>query len=105
VVRGSDLLNSTPKQIYLQQLLHYSPPHYLHLPIIVDQHGNKLSKQTLAAPVDEQNPAALLFWLLQLLKQDPPACLRMAPITEQLAWGIAHWRPQTLKKIRAIRPL
>jgi glutamyl-Q tRNA(Asp) synthetase len=103
VVRGADLLDSTTKQLYLQYLLNYRPPDYLHLPVIVDQDGNKLSKQTLAAPVDQQNPSATLFFLLQLLRQDPPTSLQNQPIQEQLQWAIAHWQPQALKKIRAIQ--
>lgn len=104
VVRGADLLDSTPKQIYLQQLLDYPSPHYLHLPLIVDQHDHKLSKQNLAAPVADDNPAATLFSLLRLLRQNPPASLNTASVHEQLDWAIAHWQPQALKKIRAIQP-
>ncbi|MGR8929149.1 MAG: tRNA glutamyl-Q(34) synthetase GluQRS [Gammaproteobacteria bacterium] len=104
VVRGVDLLDSTPKQIYLQQLLGYRQPHYLHLPLIVDENGTKLSKQTLAAPVDDSRPAATLFLLLQLLQQNPPSALRTAPISEQLAWAIAHWHADSLKEIRTIVP-
>lgn len=103
VVRGVDLLDSTPKQLYLQRLLGYPSPAYLHLPVIVDGNGQKLSKQTLAAPVDTQQPEATLWRLLNLLAQNPPAALQRAPVTEQLQWAIAHWRPQALKKIRAIQ--
>jgi glutamyl-Q tRNA(Asp) synthetase len=103
VVRGVDLLDSTPKQLYLQQLLGYPAPSYMHLPVIVDSNGNKLSKQTLAAPVDVINPSTTLFFLLQLLRQTPPSSLGNAPVLEQLQWAIAHWQPQTLKKIRAIQ--
>lgn len=105
IVRGTDLLDSTPKQIFLQQLLNYPTPHYLHLPVIVDRQGDKLSKQTLANPVDETNPTATLFLLLQLLRQNPPLSLKKAPLQEQLSWAIAHWQPQALKKIRAIQAL
>jgi len=104
VVRGVDLLDSTPKQIYQQQLLTYPQPHYMHLPLIVDQQGDKLSKQTLAAPVDDTRPEATLFLLLQMLQQNPPDTLRHAPINTQLDWAIAHWHPLALKKIRAIQP-
>ena len=104
VVRGVDLLDSTPKQLYLQQLLGYPPPCYMHLPLIVDNQGNKLSKQTLAAPVDDARPASTLFFLLQLLQQNPPPALHDAPIALQLDWAVAHWQPQALKKIRAIQP-
>lgn len=104
VVRGVDLLDSTTKQIYLQTLLDYPEPRYMHLPVLVDSHGNKLSKQTLARPVDDSHPSDTLFLLLQLLRQEPPLSLRKAPVNEQLAWAIAHWSPKTLKKIRIIHP-
>ena len=104
VVRGADLLDSTPKQIYLQQLLGYPTPHYLHLPLIIDEHGQKLSKQTLASPIDDSQPAATLFLLLKLLQQNPPKNLQNTSIQTQLNWAIAHWQPLALKKIRAIRP-
>lgn len=102
VVRGVDLLDSTIKQLYLQTLLDYPEPRYMHLPVLVDSHGNKLSKQTLAAPVDANHPSDTLFLLLQLLRQEPPLSLRKAPVNEQLAWAIAHWSPKTLKKIPII---
>ena len=104
VVRGADLLDSTPKQIYLQQLLGYPTPHYLHLPLIVDGNGEKLSKQTLASPIDDSHPSATLFLLLKLLQQNPPQNLQTASVQAQLNWAIAHWQPQALKKIRAIQP-
>jgi len=104
VVRGVDLLASTPKQIYQQQLLGYPKPHYMHLPLIVDSQGNKLSKQTLAAPVDACHPETTLFKLLQMLKQNPPSVLQNAPIAEQLSWAIGHWQPQSLSQLRAIEP-
>ena len=104
VVRGADLLDSTAKQIYLQKLLGYPTPSYMHLPIVVDQNGIKLSKQTLAAPVNEENPSRTLFLLLQLLQQNPPAELAKADTPTLLDWAIAAWQPQSLKKVRAIQP-
>jgi glutamyl-Q tRNA(Asp) synthetase len=104
VVRGADLRDSTPKQIYLQQLLGYPTPAYMHLPIVVDQNGAKLSKQTLAVPVNEENPSRTLFLLLQLLQQNPPATLANSDIQTLLNWAIAHWQPLALKKVRAIQP-
>ena len=102
VVRGFDLLDSTAKQIYLHSLLGYPPPAYMHVPVIVDNQGNKLSKQTCAQAVDCRQPAATLFLLLSLLKQNPPAELRNAAIHDILEWAISHWQPEQLKKIRAI---
>jgi glutamyl-Q tRNA(Asp) synthetase len=102
VIRGLDLLNSTPRQLYLQGLLGFNPPKYLHIPIIVDETGYKLSKQTFAKVVDQRHPEKSLFYLLSLLKQQPPIELKNAPITELLTWAIAHWQVNQLKNISTI---
>jgi glutamyl-Q tRNA(Asp) synthetase len=102
VIRGFDLLDSTPKQIYLQQLLGYPTPRYAHVPIITDPQGNKLSKQNLAQAVDTKNPSKTLFLLLHSLHQKPPAQLKNASVTDMLDWAIEHWNSQLLKNIRTI---
>ena len=71
VVRGADLVDSTPRQIFLQRCLGVPTPHYLHLPVVVDAYGQKLSKQTRAAPLDpgrasSELRAALSFLGIQL---------------------------------------
>ena len=55
IVRGADLLNNTARQIHLQDVLGYSTPNYLHLPLVLDEHGEKLSKQTLASGIQTEN--------------------------------------------------
>lgn len=102
VVRGCDLLEETPKQIYLQQLLGLPTPNYMHVPVIVDQNGYKLSKQTLATAVDTQSPNLTLFDLLVLLKQNPPDELNGAPVAELMDWAIGNWQPYCLAPFRAI---
>ncbi|MBK8814883.1 MAG: tRNA glutamyl-Q(34) synthetase GluQRS [Methylococcaceae bacterium] len=97
VVRGCDLLEETPKQIYLQRLLGLPTPKYMHVPVIVDQSGYKLSKQTLATAVDTQSPSLVLFDLLLLLKQNPPYVLNGAKVNEVLNWAIDHWNPDALR--------
>jgi glutamyl-Q tRNA(Asp) synthetase len=104
VVRGFDLVDSTPKQIYLQQLLGLPTPSYLHVPIIVDSHGCKLSKQTLAEAVTMRNTAAVMFRLLELLKQKPPAQLSGASCPEMLRWAVQNWNPEPLIRTQAIQP-
>ena len=69
VVRGADLLDSTTRQIYLQQLLGYTTPRYAHLPVAVNVLGEKLSKQTLAAPIDNRELLATLNAALAFLGQ------------------------------------
>ena len=102
VVRGFDLLDSTPKQIYVQQILGLKTPSYMHVPVITDQSGYKLSKQTLATAVDVKDPQPVIFRLLALLKQNPPIELQHAPLTELLAWAIEHWNPAVLKNCHTI---
>ena len=102
VVRGYDLLDSTPRQIYLQQLLGLVTPDYMHVPVIIDEQGYKLSKQTRATAVDLKKPHAVIFELLNLLKQNPPGELQHAPLTELLSWSIENWNPNLLKNCRAI---
>lgn len=89
VVRGADLIDSTPRQIYLQQLLGLASPNYLHLPVVVNEQGEKLSKQTQAMPVTPD--PATLFAALNFLNQTPPAQLRHETIATQLAWAKKNW--------------
>jgi glutamyl-Q tRNA(Asp) synthetase len=103
VVRGFDLLDATPKQVYLQQLLGLSTPRYMHVPVIVDEQGYKLSKQTQATAVDLTSPSCVIFELLGLLKQKPPTELQQAPVTELLSWAIEHWTPGVLRHDHAVR--
>jgi len=103
VVRGYDLLDSTPRQIYLQQVLGLVTPDYMHVPVIIDEQGYKLSKQTRATAVDLKKPDVVIFELLTLLRQNPPSELQHAPSTEQLSWAIEHWNPALLKNCHAIR--
>lgn len=102
VVRGVDLIESTPRQIYLHQLLGFKIPQYMHVPILVDASGNKLSKQNLAAAVQNINVSSTLFNLLVLLKQNPPIALKTATITDILDWGIEHWNPNQLQKTHSL---
>lgn len=102
VVRGFDLLDSTPKQIYLQQLLGYKTPQYCHIPVITDLEGDKLSKQSFAEGVSSKNPEKTLLLLLELLAQSPPKLLKTASVHQIIDWAIDHWKAEPLKKIRAI---
>ncbi|MGZ8190729.1 MAG: tRNA glutamyl-Q(34) synthetase GluQRS [Methylococcaceae bacterium] len=102
IVRGFDLLDSTPKQIYLQQILGLDTPEYMHVPVITDEQGYKLSKQTRATAVDLTAPHKVIFELLCLLKQNPPRELQNATTSELLDWAVAHWNPVLLKNTSAI---
>jgi glutamyl-Q tRNA(Asp) synthetase len=102
VVRGVDLLESTAKQIYLQQMLGFSTPEYMHVPVIIDRQGFKLSKQTLAAAVSAKNPQVVIIELLSLLQQNPPQKLKDLTLPQLLDWAVAHWNPDPLKNSRTI---
>ncbi len=106
VVRGADLLDSTPRQVYLQQLLEYPTPDYLHLPMAVDTRHDKLSKQTFAPAIDEQQCTATLCQALDFLGQPLPDTASDASPAELLRWAAAHWDRATLpaQRTRAAPP-
>lgn len=91
VVRGSDLLASTPRQIYLQNILGFQTPVYAHIPVAVNATGEKLSKQTLASPLDAYQPLETLWQALNFLGQNPPSYLRNTSIEELWGWIQSHW--------------
>ena len=99
VIRGIDLLDSTPRQIYLQQILNLPQPVYGHIPIIVNKEGPKLSKQHHAPPLNLQEPGRELFRALQYLQQPPPASLSGAKPAELLDWAIQHWDLMKLRNL------
>ncbi len=102
VVRGADLLDSTPRQIFLQGLLGYPVPRYAHLPLALNAGGEKLSKQTLAAPLDALRPAANLVAALNFLGQAAPAALIETPVGEVWRWALAHWQLSRIPRRNAL---
>ena len=98
VVRGTDLLDSTPRQIFLQQLLNYSTPGYCHLPLAIDGSGNKISKSENAAKVDIKNKEKLLISALKFLGQQPPDDLTGSHLNDIWLWAIKHWNVVTVPK-------
>ena len=105
VVRGSDLLDSTPRQLFLQQRLGYPNPAYLHLPVAVNRDGQKLSKQTFAAPLDTQATLSTLWQALNFLGQTPPPELLEGELDTLWQWAIAHWQAATIpRKLSLIYP-
>ena len=91
VVRGIDLMDSTPRQLWLQQLLGYTAPQYCHIPVAVNDKGQKLSKSHGAKPLRTDRVAATLFTALQMLGQQPVAELRSASVREIWQWARDHW--------------
>ena len=98
VVRGVDLLASTPRQIHLQRLLGYPPLSYLHVPVAIGATGQKLSKQTRAAALPEDPlPALAAAW--RLLGQRPPDEAHGPACTADFwSWAIAAWDPGLLPR-------
>lgn len=91
IVRGADLLASTPRQIWLQRCLGYATPSYAHLPVAANAAGEKLSKQTRALALDSGRAAELLVDALRFLGQPVPLELSRATISEVWLWARAHW--------------
>ena len=102
IIRGYDLLDSTPRQIYLQSKLDYHTPCYGHVPVVVNELGQKLSKQHFAEPVCLDNSQSTLFLGLKYLGQNPPAELEQMPILQQLAWAMENWDIQAVPKLANI---
>ncbi|HGH6924472.1 TPA: tRNA glutamyl-Q(34) synthetase GluQRS [Neisseria meningitidis] len=89
IVRGQDLLVSTPRQIYLQQCLDVPTPQYAHLPLLTNAQGQKWSKQTLAPALDLNRREQLLRQVFRYLNlPEAPEADRPA---ELLDWAVAHW--------------
>jgi glutamyl-Q tRNA(Asp) synthetase len=95
VVRGADLLDSTSRQIRLQQLLGLPTPTYLHLPLALGQDGKKLGKREQSDPIHQTDPAASLHRALQFLGQNPPGGLQLEKLW---AWAVDHWRTGAIPK-------
>lgn len=92
VVRGSDLLEMTAQQQQIFRALGGSPPQWLHIPVILNEQGQKLSKQTHAPALDDSQPALNLTAALKALGQNPDTALAQVSPQEVLAWGLAHWQ-------------
>lgn len=90
VVRGQDLLVSTPRQIFLQAKLGLPTPHYAHLPLLTNRLGQKWSKQTLAPALDLKHREELLRQVMAYLQL--PDAPEGSSCRELLAWTVAHWR-------------
>lgn len=90
VVRGADLLPGTAAQIYLQRLLGVPTPQYAHLPVALGEHGNKLSKQTFAPPLRDEEPLDELCAAWSFLGQRPPG-ERPADVAEFWHHALSSW--------------
>ena len=103
VVRGADLLASTPWQIALQQALQLPTPRYSHLPLVLEPDGKKLAKSRRSVAIVPRLAGRQLWQALTLLQQDPPAELESEPAQIIVDWACKHWRPDRLRGVREVR--
>ena len=103
VVRGADLLESTPWQIALQQALRIPTPRYAHLPLVTEPDGRKLAKSKRSVALLPGAASHQLCEALGLLRQDPPAELQFEAPEAIVQWGCSHWRPERLTALREVR--
>ena len=98
IVRGMDLLDNTPRQLFLQRLLGLPEPEYAHLPVVVEPDGTKLSKSRSSAAVAALAPTTALRLALQLLRQpEPPPGLDNEH--DLHTWAAIHWNPAALSGV------
>jgi len=102
VVRGADLLDSTPWQLSLQRALALPTPRYAHLPLIVEPGGRKLAKSRRSVALDARTPTAELCTALTLLRQDYPAELKLGSPREVLDWARKSWDPGRFAGVREV---
>ncbi len=104
VVRGADLLSSTPRQILLQEALGLPSPTFLHVPLAVDAKGFKLSKSDDAPGLQQRSPVRQVTRALEFLGQGPPAELSQGTLDEVWGWAMNHWQPSRFAGVTA-RPI
>ncbi len=102
IVRGVDLLDSTPRQLYLQSQLSMAHPVYAHIPVITLGDGNKLSKQNHAPAIPLDNPRPTLMKALRALGLETEPDLQACTIADILDWGVQHWSLDSLLGKKAL---
>lgn len=102
VVRGADLIDSTPRQILIQRSLGFASLTYGHIPVAANAAGEKLSKQTLAQPVHKARAVELWYAALHFLGQNAPRELRQSDLKTIVAWGIENWNIDNVPKKTSI---
>lgn len=103
IVRGIDIMDSTPRQIWLQRLLGYRTPAYTHLPVITHPDGDKLSKLTGAPPIPTDTLRPTLVAALAALGQAPPADLAASSLADIWRWALNNWKIEASQGVTAVR--
>lgn len=103
IVRGSDLLDSTPPQLALYDALTLSTPQFGHIPVITNSAGQKLSKQNLAPSINSTFASQNLQQALDALNHPLPTTLYNAPADEIIDWAIKNWSLNQVPKSQSIQ--
>ena len=103
VLRGADLLHSTPRQIYLMDRLNLEVPIYSHLPLAINKKGKKLSKQDRDDPIIKMDPRIAVWKTLEFLNQSPPVFLKTYKPKEILNWAVLNWKEHLVPRLKAIQ--
>ena len=103
IVRGADLLDVTPRQIYLQRLLHLPLPAYAHVPVLTEPDDTKLAKARRSVRLDADTPLTQLLTVFGMLGLVPPPSLRGATMGEAWDWAIAEWDIKRVPKRLNVR--
>ena len=102
VVRGADLFDNTPRQLYLHHILNinkHTPPSFLHFPVVVDTEGKKLSKQNLSPEISADKKRATLIQALKFLGHNPPDQKEFSNLNDCWKWAIVNWDNDKIPKI------
>jgi glutamyl-Q tRNA(Asp) synthetase len=103
VVRGADLLDNTPRQIYLQQLLGLPLPAYAHVPVLTEPDDTKLAKSRRSVRLDSRQALPQLLEVFSMLGLAPPDSLAAGSLTEAWAWATGQWDAKKVPKRLNVR--
>lgn len=98
IVRGADLYDNTPRQIFLQEILGYPKPNYLHFPVAVDHLGKKLSKHNFSPEITVTDKRLNLIRALDFLGQQPPALNNFSSLKDLWLWAFKNWDSAKIPK-------
>jgi glutamyl-Q tRNA(Asp) synthetase len=98
IVRGADLLDNTPRQIYLQRLLGLAQPRYAHVPVLTEWNNSKLAKSRRSVMAGANPPLPQLLSVLSLLGMAPPASLLSAALADAWRWAFTQWDVNKIPK-------
>ena len=102
IVRGIDLMDSTPRQLWTQRCLGYESPNYAHIPVAVHPDGSKLSKLTGAKPLPTDAVGRTLVAALASLCQSPHEALAQAPLDDVWRWALENWTIKAMAGIKTV---